>query len=115
MPGNWRRTAACIRSAWVLFAEKLRLALKLLDEAKHVPHDWITTDDDFGRAIAEQVVPTSGEAPRPSARNTKPRADLGAARPDLRTSPGVDTHLCFMDNSSGRIAALWPATLGQHV
>lgn len=47
--GNSARRRKCHVPPQVRFAEKWQLGLKLIDQAREVPHGWIVADDEFGR------------------------------------------------------------------
>lgn len=53
LPKKWAKDTARRRKCHVppnvRFAEKWRLGLKQIDQAKDVPHGWIVADDEFGR------------------------------------------------------------------
>lgn len=53
LPKDWARDRNRRRKthvpATVRFAEKWRLGLKLIEQAREVPHGWIVADDEFGR------------------------------------------------------------------
>lgn len=53
LPRDWAKDTArrrkCHVPSNVCFAEKWRIALKLVQEARHVPHGWIVADDELGR------------------------------------------------------------------
>lgn len=50
--GSTKRRKPCHVPQSVRFEEKWKIALKLIDRCRHVPHAWITGDDEFGRVIA---------------------------------------------------------------
>jgi len=53
LPQEWAKSAArrrkCHVPRGVCFAEKWQLGLKLIEQARQVPHGWIVADDEFGR------------------------------------------------------------------
>jgi len=53
LPRAWANDTArrhkCHVPPTVRFAEKWQLGLKLIEQARDVPHGWIVTDDEFGR------------------------------------------------------------------
>jgi SRSO17 transposase len=53
LPKEWAkdkvRRAKCHVPHGVRFAEKWRLGLKLIEQARGVPHGWIVADDEYGR------------------------------------------------------------------
>ena len=53
LPRQWAESPArrrkVPRAAGVRFAEKWQLGLKLIEQARQVPHGWIVADDEFGR------------------------------------------------------------------
>jgi SRSO17 transposase len=53
LPEEWahspQRRRKCHVPSGVRFAEKWQLALKLLQQARGVPHGWVVADDEFGR------------------------------------------------------------------
>jgi SRSO17 transposase len=53
LPKEWAKDTArrrkCHVPHGVRFAEKWRLGLKLIEQARNVPHGWIVADDEFGR------------------------------------------------------------------
>jgi SRSO17 transposase len=53
LPREWAESPArrrkCHVPRSVRFAEKWQLGLKLIDQARQVPHGWIVADDEFGR------------------------------------------------------------------
>jgi SRSO17 transposase len=53
LPRQWAQSPArrgkCHVPANVRFAEKWQLGLKLIEQAREVPHGWVVADDEFGR------------------------------------------------------------------
>jgi SRSO17 transposase len=53
LPREWAKSAArrrkCHVPQGVRFAEKWHLGLKLIEQARQVPHGWVVADDEFGR------------------------------------------------------------------
>jgi SRSO17 transposase len=53
LPKEWaadsRRRKKCHVPPEVRFQEKWRIGLELLDRSKHVPHGWVTSDEEAGR------------------------------------------------------------------
>jgi SRSO17 transposase len=53
LPRQWAESTArrrkCHVPGGVRFAEKWQLGLKLIEQARQVPHRWVVADDEFGR------------------------------------------------------------------
>jgi SRSO17 transposase len=53
LPQQWAKSPArrrkCHVPRGVRFAEKWQLGLKLIEQARQVPHGWVVADDEFGR------------------------------------------------------------------
>lgn len=53
LPREWAKSPArrhkCHVPGSVRFAEKWQLGLKLIEQARQVPHGWVVADDEFGR------------------------------------------------------------------
>jgi SRSO17 transposase len=53
LPQDWAKSSArrrkCHVPRGVRFAEKWQLGLKLIEQARQVPHGWVVADDEFGR------------------------------------------------------------------
>jgi SRSO17 transposase len=94
LPRQWAQSPArrrkCHVPRSVRFAEKWQLGLKLIDQARQVPHGWVVADDEFGR-VSELRAKLRGRGERyvmdvPC--NTLVRVREGGASPAKRRRRG---------------------------